>query len=324
MEKVTFQVFLQFASRLCCDVILLRFLYINDLWENVNIVNFLVAWIPFVISILLAFIPDKEMNASLRVKWRVVVIACGLFYSLLLWHQQTLTQKVASRDQEKLLSDSVNQSNQHSDKQIDTVRKDVQGVKGDLKETSTKLYELFVKTGNDLSTSIGKVGKPAPPEIARIQFTIYEPNSILKELPILSRSMVPDKDGNVSVDVTFTNISDTAAEAVDVWIVVCDGCSFAVEPPGYDKPSGIDEHMRHKMIPLLNAGAGFEKTTIVMKLPHPFPPWAGIAFRYSCKTCGKITDAQAAKIVLPRLKYPGLIMPQGAHQVAGMGETVLK
>ena len=39
-------------------------------WENANVVNFLAAWIPFALSILLAFIPDGQMPVKTRVVWR--------------------------------------------------------------------------------------------------------------------------------------------------------------------------------------------------------------------------------------------------------------
>jgi|GEM_PF-4353644 cell division protein FtsW (lipid II flippase) len=42
-------------------------------WNDPNFVNFLVAWIPFVLSIMLAFIPDSAMKTRWRIIWRTCV-----------------------------------------------------------------------------------------------------------------------------------------------------------------------------------------------------------------------------------------------------------
>src|SRR5580698_5368595 len=77
---------------------------IESYWNNEQLIDFWTAWIPFAISILLAFIPDQQMKTKTRSVWRVLVIAFGFFYSVLLWHQQTLTAKSANAAQQQILN----------------------------------------------------------------------------------------------------------------------------------------------------------------------------------------------------------------------------
>src|SRR5690349_4513203 len=79
----------------------------TGVWNDPNIVNFLIAWIPFALSILMAFIPDSRLSMKTRVAWRGSVIGCGLAYSVLLWHQQALTQKIGFQDQQRMLTDAI-------------------------------------------------------------------------------------------------------------------------------------------------------------------------------------------------------------------------
>jgi hypothetical protein len=148
-------------------------------WNDSNFVNFFVAWIPFVLSILLAFIPDSAMKIHWRIVWRSGVILGGLFYSVLLWHQQSLIANATREEQRSLLASSVTSANQHSDQQIAGVRSDVQGVKADVQEVQKKLEtqsDAISKSASTLSESIGKVGKPDPPKKAELQFSFWEPN----------------------------------------------------------------------------------------------------------------------------------------------------
>lgn len=213
----------------------------------------------------------------------------------MLWKQQHLAMEAARKDQEKAVGIAVDKSNQHSDQQIATVRDDVKSVKNELAKEAGNIRNLVSKSESDINTSIANVNKPTPPELARLQFSFFIEGTPTTNLPILTRSMSQDKDGNFSVDMFFTNISGTSAEALDVWIGVCQSCSFAAEPPGFDKPRGSDEHMRHKIIGLLNPGTSFEKTTIVVKLSQPVP-FFELALRYSCKACGKQPDTQILKV----------------------------
>src|SRR5216684_8879088 len=46
-------------------------------WNDLKLVNFLAAWIPFVLSLLLAFVPEHEMTPVKKFFWRSSVIGIG-------------------------------------------------------------------------------------------------------------------------------------------------------------------------------------------------------------------------------------------------------
>jgi hypothetical protein len=274
-------------------------------WNDARLINFLAAWIPFVLSLLLAFIPESKMTRTKKYLWRGSVITVGLVWSVVLWRQQIIMDIATQQEQQRIVTSAVNQSNQHSDQQIGKIRSDVQGVKTDIqdirKDVENRIDQSITKSTSTLNESIGKINKPIPPELARLRFSLYVQSATDSELPVLTRTINRDQNGNVPVDVYFTNISETAAESVDIWLYVCDLCSFVSDPPGFDRPQGINEHARHRFIPLLNPGTSFEKTTVLVKPSEQIAMFA-VGFRYSCKVCGKITDYQVVKVsVLPAL-----------------------
>jgi hypothetical protein len=278
---------------------------IESYWNNEQLIDFWTAWIPFAISILLAFIPDQQMKTKTRIVWRVLVIAFGFFYSVLLWHQQTLTAKSANAAQQQILNAAVTASNAHSDKTIGAVRDDVKGVQTKigsvetaLGETKDALVKKFGESAANITQSLSNIGKPEPPEIAHIQFSLWREDATPQEIPLLTGSIHEKIDGSIPVEFVFTNTSTVAANSVEIWIQICGVCSFASEAAGLDRLSGMDEHTRHKVIGDLNPGTTFAKTTVDIKAPAAFNPLQ-IAFRYSCKTCGKLEEDQ--KVVISRL-----------------------
>jgi hypothetical protein len=205
---------------------------------------------------------------------------------------------------------AVTDANKHSDTQFQAIQQNVGGVDkkvsavGDsLSQTATSLSndiqrtsDAIQKTSDRLDASIGKVGKPEPPIPARITFSLWTDN-LSEPFPLLARASEPDTDGNYAVDFGFVDSSESTADSIDIWVQVCDGCSFAKEPPGFEKPAGMNEHVRHRMIGSLNPGVSFEKETISVKAPSDAASFA-VEFRYSCKRCGgKIGANQVATIV---------------------------
>lgn len=278
------------------------FLIFVDRWVHLHkdepefpllLINYTVAWLPFAFSILIAFVPDMR---KLHKFWRALVILGGLTYSVILFKQQVLTIEANKRDQQSAIEQAVKQSNQHSDEQITVVRNDVKGVRDDVKSVKEDLGAQVSKSETTLSSSISKVGKPTIPDPPQLKVSLYTPGLT----PLLAGSTQLDKDGNFPVEFIFTNVSDTAADTIDVWVSVCESCTFVSEPQGYGKPEGTNEHVRHRIVPVLNPGTSFEKTKLLIKANVPFPNNIQIGFRYSCKNCGKIKDAQIMTVtVLP-------------------------
>jgi hypothetical protein len=265
-------------------------------WNDVKLLNFLAAWIPFVLSILIAFLPEHEMNEKKKVFRRFSIILIGFAWSVVLWHQQVIADAKTSTDQQSMVTEAVKQSNLHSDQQIGAVRSDVQGVKKDLED---KISDTVSKSTSNLSESIGKVNKPSPPELARLQFTLWKDGMSITELPILTNTIHAELDGTYSVGFSFSNISSTSADAVEIVAMVCDQCSFASEPANFTKLNGASESQRHRSIGDINPSVTFEKMLISVKVPQYLTDFE-IGFNYSCKTCGKSREWQEVKIHMLR------------------------
>jgi hypothetical protein len=200
---------------------------------------------------------------------------------------------------------AVERATQHTDEQVTMVRndlKDVTGhsdqqigmVRGDLKGAMDALHNM--ETG--LTASISKVGKPDPPIPPQLLFSLWSEDPKAAS-PLLASSLRPNKDGLFTVDFSIGNNSHSAARSIDIWIDVCDDCSFAKEPDGFDRPTGMRDQTRHRVASLLNPGASLPKLTVEVKLSKPFTSFE-IGMRYSCEICEKMADTQVARIaVLP-------------------------
>ncbi len=285
-----------------CTCILFR-QKIYPYWNDVLVVNFFAAWIPFVLSILLAFVPEHEMTKSKKIIWRCGVIGAGFIWSALLWHQQVVADKAAKEDQERIVTKAVFESNQHSDQQIGNVRDDVKSVKGDVREvkgnlvsTTHDIRNALSKSGIDISKSIEEMNKPVPSELAKLEFSFFSPFERVP--PFSTTSLDPDKDGNFPVEFTFINTSNVTAEDIDIWLELCTSCSFVTEPAGFDRPTGLTEQVRHLIVHALNPGVAMQKISFLMKPGGPITTtnYFVVAFTYSCKTCGKKQPAQIAKV----------------------------
>lgn len=279
--------------------VLVRFgrVLVPKVWGDIRFVNYFVAFIPTILSILFAFVIDKDLEHHVKKMWRFSIIGCGILYSAALWHQQSLTDQNNLATQKSIVNDAVSKANAHSDEKFAGVQSNVGTVQDEVEDIGESLGTLeskIEKATGDINTSIGKVGKPDPPIPAKLLFTLWRTTGTTNEAK-LSETAQPDSEGNFAVDFTIMNVSDTTAEAIDIWIQICDVCSFAKEPAGFEKVPGALDQVRHRMLSSLNPGVSFEKTTIIVNAStvNAFQ----IALHYSCKTCGgQVTGNQIATI----------------------------
>lgn len=251
------------------------------------VVNFVVAWIPFVLAILIAFVPDLR---KAHIAWRIGIVAVGLVWSILLAKQQVLSVRAARKDQQQAIMEAVDKSDEHTDQQIARVRSDVQSL---TKGIGGQLSAL----DKDLSASISEV-KPPPAKVAALRVNFWDYSSSII-------SMHGGADGVFTLDFTATNTSEVVANGGDMWIEVCQGCLFAEEPTGFDKPNGSAETVRHRTFGILNPGVSLAKMTIQVKPSKQFQSFE-VAWRYSCGTCGKMGDPQKFTVsILPPYKIKG-------------------
>ena len=111
-----------------------------------------------------------------------------------------------------------------------------------------------------------------------------------------------DKEGNATihsqtvlihngiVEVTFSvkNDSDIPAKHGNIWLYICEGCSFAEEPKNLEIIKSINEdRIRRKSFDLINPGESLEPITVKIFPPIGFNPFL-IAFAYACETCPQV------------------------------------
>ena len=83
--------------------------------RDFKITNFLAAFYPVPLSVFLAFLPDMERSERMRPVWRVGIVLAGLFYSMILWHQQTVNIASSRQDQKNIVDTAINGINAHYD-----------------------------------------------------------------------------------------------------------------------------------------------------------------------------------------------------------------
>jgi len=281
----------------CCLVVLVRAVYVygSGLWNDPHLVNFAASWIPAIVSVIVGILPEKDW-AKMRIRHRLLIIVIGVSWSSVLWHQQAITDKANTETNTKLLSDAVKQANVHSDEKFAGVKTDVGNLGKQVEGVGKKTEALggaLAKATGDITAGLGKVGKPDPPEQANLQFSLWRDGGIKdSEFPLETEHVSQGTDGNYSVSLVVKNISNVAANSLDVWVHLCSTCTFVKEPDGFEKPTGIAEGSRHAFAGDLNSGVTWRATTITFTPPNPPTNQAGIAFSWTCKNCGKMKQTK--------------------------------
>lgn len=273
-------------------------------WNNVRLVNFLAAWIPFVLSILVAFVPEHKMSIWKKILWRSAVIAAGFMWSAVLWHQQVVTELAAKEQQEGILAKAVTQSNQHSDQQIGVVRSDVQSVKTDvqgIKGDVLNINDAISKSTSTINESIGKVGKPAPPELARLHFSFYTEET--DHSGMSGPTEVRVSDGPVvSVDIQVTAVGNVMAKNGQITLRICNSCEYAAEPEGFIK---IPQHPSDRVMHFDQLYPNVYSPKITLKIIPPLDRRYNAFYvggYYSCENCPPVDtkSGQSLRVVLAR------------------------
>jgi hypothetical protein len=268
--------------------------YALKAWGSLRLVNTVVNLTPTFLAILFAFVVDKDLADRMRWRWlfRSFVICCGIGLSLLLWHQQSLADIQSQNQIQTAVNQAVDKANAHSDEQfgkvqtkVGTLDTKVDGLGTQIGNTKDSISESLNKATGDLNTSLGKVGKPDPPELAKLQFSFVSLDATTEPIETLAVQQAPD--GTISFPFIVRNISNVQAEGVDIWVNICKVCTYAEEPADFEHVKGAREWERHRVIPAINAGVGFGIMTIKLKAPLGFPS-IGTSFVGSCKNCGPL------------------------------------
>jgi hypothetical protein len=277
------------AFALCAFAFLASGMYLD--WNSPKLINFLAAWIPFVLSVLFAFVPSgKEMKREwIKWAWRGAVVVIGFFWSVMLWHQQDLTDKANLEQTQKAIGTAVQKASDLAEPQFQKVRDQVGGVKDDLKKTESDIATKLDQSTSLLNAGLGKVGKPDPPEPARLRVSLWKEGQSQTAEPVESETIQPNADGSVTAQFLIRNISSTGADESDLWVLICDLCTYTKEPEGFERAPGNAEQERHIHIPgTLNPGAAFKVLSVTFRSNLAASPY-GMGFTHSCKNCGKMS-----------------------------------
>jgi hypothetical protein len=251
-------------------------------WNDARLVNFLAAWIPFVLSTLLAFVPEHKMTTTKKWLWRTSVMLVGLSWSIVLWHQQVIADRGARNDQTSIVASAVDKSNAHSDEKIGEVRRDVQAVKTDVGGVKAELSDtrdaLVKKFGQSVDDIIGKVGKP---QLAHVLFTFWPAK--LEDWPITAERL-PLVNGAVEVNLSFQAM-DHVAKGLRIWIRLGMECSYGREPALFQNlhNTGVPTE-RMLVVGDLLPGTAYAPITFTIITP---PKYDGtiIGANYACENC---------------------------------------
>ena len=285
----------------CILVVIARVIYVYGatFWQSNRAINFIAAWIPALIGLVVAFVPDKDLERHMRLRWRLTVATCFVLWSVALWHQQTLTEKSDNKDREALVAAAVKRSNDHADDKFHDVQQDVGKVHdeiGDVRQhvdaTEKDLTAKLADSTSVLNANIGMVGKPDAPEPAKLQFSLWKEGILDTEFPLKQASAEQQSDGSYEVRFMVKNISHVQAEMVELWVYICDLCSFAKEPAGFDNPAGNPKSVRHRMMQGLNPGTTIGDNNIDFKVQSPGVSNIVLMFKSTCKNCGAVETSE--------------------------------
>lgn len=261
-------------------------------WGSLRLVNTVVNLTPTLLSILFAFVVDKDLADRMKWRWlfRLSVVSIGAGLSLLLWHQQALSDIQSSKQISDAVTNAVTLANTHSDGRFDGVNQHVGTLESkvdNVNQQQVSLAQDFAKATGDIDTHLGNVGKPDPPEKPKFQFSLWKDDLNNSAYPLEEETVIPNSDGSVPITFAVRNTSGAKAEGIDVWVNICMSCSFATEPKGFDKPQGLSNLMRHRIIGGINPGVTVvEGNEITIKVPPP-PVRVALDFRVTCNTCEK-------------------------------------
>jgi len=283
----------------------LAFIFLAKEGLSLRLTNFAVACTPVALTIVIAFIPDLRRAPM---KWRIGVVSIGLMWTLLIFKQEVLTENEQNRVITEAISRAVSKSNKHSEQEIGNQVQKLTGVfREGLGQVSNGLSHQMSNGLSTLNQNLSKVGQPPEPKFAQIQFSLWDEQ--FRDFPELVDTVERDSEGVFKVYWTGRNTSDVAAENLEFWIVLCDDCTYAREPEGFDRPPGTSDVVRHRMFGFLNPGVTIAKIEMDVRMNGHYG-WFEMDVKYSCKTCGKMpANPQALTIKVPKLRIPSFPFP---------------
>jgi hypothetical protein len=273
-----------------------------------KLLNFAAVWLPFVLSIIIAFIPSAETRRRAHMRWKVCLIVAGFLTSLVMWRQQTrsmdatrIEREAAAHAQQVAISQAITEavsksveksskhSDEHSEQQTAAVKKEMHA---EIKQFADAVTGEFTK---DAST-IAEKAKPVPPGIAKIAFT-FGPSGManVSVKTAHARSVA----GVVTFTFTYVNISDVTATNPQIWIRLCPLCDYAKEPDGFTKQADAVRSDRYARPGNLAPSVFITETSLSIAIPDTIKTFE-IGFQYACDNCGHVGEFQVLDVIVDR------------------------
>jgi hypothetical protein len=146
----------------------------------------------------------------------------------------------------------------------------------------------------------------APKPKAKLEFGFAYAN--MKKGEIRKDMYAPANGDTVKLRFSVTNVSETNASGISIWIRICDACKYHTEPARSEKPANSIETDRLYHIPEIPPGIALAEIAIEIEVPREFNR-AGVSFFYRCPDCVLDEEPQVlwcdvGQIPIPKFSAP--------------------
>jgi hypothetical protein len=198
------------------------------------------------------------------------------------------TEHTADQQQISGLRESVNTLTSVNQIQYERNRDELLKLQDRVNELKlAKLTQEDRKKIADLESQLDKALAPKPKANLKVGF--YQPN--LQRGQIVSTLDLPANDGVVKFSFLVSNISDTDASKVTVWIRACNECKLHREPPEAIKVPGALEIERIYHMDEVQLGVSVVEHDIEIEVPS-WMTRMPVTFDYRCADCEVEKDWQ--------------------------------
>ena len=138
--------------------------------------------------------------------------------------------------------------------------------------TNIPAADISLSRPGPTSTPIKPLVAPEPTtETVKLQFSVF---GTFLPVPSTIQPVHAEADGSFVIEFTLgNNISNVSADNGEMWIKLCNECSYVEEPEGFTQLKGMDRLMRYKRFDYIRPGIWFERMAIKMSVA-PLTIWA--------------------------------------------------
>lgn len=173
----------------------------------------------------------------------------------------------------------VSQLSKDADRNADAQRKSLLGLGEEVGSLKGEVTNERLKSHvANLEKQLTITNAPKPLAVVTGSFATSKAHEVVKETWAVRR------DHTIKVDLMMLNTSQVNAENVTAWVFVCDDCTFAKEPPGFEKPNGSTESMRDISYLRILPASGMAVFPVEIEVPLTAKD-IHLGVRVKCTTC---------------------------------------